>query len=77
MHGDITHQFKRRKRLLFLKRVFVTTGVFMVLSVAVFYGSGRLFRLAGMEISGNERVSSADLENKIIDLKKELMNIKI
>lgn len=65
MQGEITHQFKRQKRLLFLKRFLMTALGCFLATGAVFYVLTRITNLKSVKISGNERVSSVVLESKI------------
>lgn len=61
MSKEIALKFRRHKRALFLKRLFLTVAFFITVSIGLFFGAYKVLTVENIKVSGAERLSGEDI----------------
>lgn len=60
---EISHKFRRKRRQIFLKRIFIISFVFMLVFWGAAYVADRSLRVAEIRVLGTEGISEAEIKN--------------
>lgn len=61
MSKEIALKFRRHKRALFLKRLFLIVAFFITASIGLFFGAYKVLTIENIEVAGAERLSGEDI----------------